>query len=80
MASDTGINITEGWPWPWPDSRTTDFAYGWIDSSSLFGDGQVLVSRFGRPWETLADLERRETSGTDIGKMSDDEVRRMGPE
>lgn len=36
----------QGWPWPWSDSRTTDYAYLWLDGrvwASHFGDAMFLV-------------------------------------
>lgn len=39
-----------GWPWPWEDSRTTDYAYAWESD-------QVYVSRFGRGWRDMSNLE-----------------------
>lgn len=38
----------QGWPWPWDDSRTTDYAY-------TFVDGEVRISVFGGAWRNLAD-------------------------
>jgi len=40
----------DGWPWPWDDSRTTDFAY-------CFVDGRVLTNHFGNGWHVFVDGE-----------------------
>jgi hypothetical protein len=34
----------QGWPWPWDDSRTTDYAYAWVEGED------VLASYFGTKW------------------------------
>jgi hypothetical protein len=39
----------QGWPWPWADSRTTDYAYTFVDHP----EGGVLVSCFGSAWVGL---------------------------
>jgi hypothetical protein len=61
----------EGWPWPWGDSRTTDYAYAWVD-------GGVKLSSFGRRWESLAEHDARcQREEYDVPKLRDDEVRDM---
>lgn len=56
----------EGWPWPWEDSRTTDYAYAWDLA-------EVVLSGFGRPWETLAEHMAR-GDDYDPPKMTKGEV------
>jgi hypothetical protein len=47
---DDGTVPENGWPWPWDDSRTTDYAY-------MFVDGKVWASYFGRPlFDPLPDV------------------------
>lgn len=62
----------EGWPWPWEDSRTTDYAYTWVD-------GKVKLSGFGERWETLGAHNKRMRSDNppDRAKLLDHEVRDM---
>lgn len=44
LTGDDGCTLpSEGWPWAWNDSRTTDYAYTWMD-------GRVWGSNFGDPW------------------------------
>ncbi len=66
-----GTKPEEGWPWPWDDSRTTDYAYAWRD-------GGVLVSVFGRAWQTREEEDREDDRDHDRApKLGDDEVVNM---
>lgn len=42
FAARDNVTLPEaGWPWPWEDSRTTDFAYAFVD-------GQIQQYYFGK--------------------------------
>lgn len=71
MFKEAGLHTRpeEGWPWPWNDSRTTDYAYAWVE-----GRG-VLLSNFGRAWITLEQHKvNRSNDDEDEPKMLDSEV------
>lgn len=43
-----GTSPEQGWPWPWEDSRTTDYAYCFVDCKVLcylFGHGPVDIGK-----------------------------------
>ncbi len=68
ILSDSGITSTrpaEGWPWPWDDSRTTDYAYAWVDD-------MVKLSSFGTRWGSPEERRR-----PDLLRLTDAEVRDM---
>lgn len=76
---DHGTQPAGKWPWPWHDHRTTDYAYAWAPDAH--SNERVVISGFGRPWRTQAELEaheeRCEVLYQKLGSFDNDEYRAL---
>jgi len=50
--NDDATKPAQGWPWPWEDSKTTDYAYAFVD-----GACRVFYWGKGAEWPDMSDRQ-----------------------